>query len=239
MQAIFTIFAGANNHDAEMIRYEIGGQVEAFTAGREEVLPYPVVQAHQVHGCKVAVIDRPGLTRENLEGYDALVTGLTGVAIGVRTADCIPILLYDPVRRAVAAVHAGWRGTLAAISRRAISKMRLEFGTAAEDLKAIIGPGICRECFQVGEEVADAFSEAGFPMEAICRCNGPKAGNDIRSGLHIDLPEANRIILAQEGVRRENIQIINVCTYETAALYSARREGGKCGRNINSIMLLQ
>ncbi len=74
-----------------MIRYEISDGVEAFTAGRGEALPYPVVQAHQVHGCEVAVIDRPGTTREELEGYDALVSNIPGVAIGVRTADCIPI----------------------------------------------------------------------------------------------------------------------------------------------------
>ncbi len=222
-----------------MIRYDIADAVEAFTAGREDNLPYPVVQAHQVHGSKVAVIGRPGITRELLEGYDALVTCLPGVAIGVRTADCIPILLCDPVHRAVAAVHAGWRGTLAGIPRAAIAKMRLEYGTAAEDLRAVIGPGICRECFQVGEEVAGAFRDVGFPMDKIYSWNGPRAEGDKKGGHHIDLPLANRMILEDEGVRAENIQQSPVCTCENANLYSARREGPKCGRNINAIMLVR
>ena len=220
-----------------MIRYDIIGAAEAFTAGREEALPCPVVQPHQVHGCKVAAVDRPGLTREILEGYDALVTNLRGVAIGVRTADCIPILLCDPVRGAVAAIHAGWRGTLGRIACAAIGRMRLEYGTAPEDLRAVVGPGICRECFQVGEEVAGAFKEAGFPMDKIYSWNGPRAEGDMKGGHHIDLPQANRLLLESEGVRPENIQMSGICTFETAGLYSARREGPKCGRNINAIML--
>ncbi len=220
-----------------MIRYEISDGVEAFTAGRGEALPYPVVQAHQVHGCEVAVIDRPGTTREELEGYDALITNVPGVAIGVRTADCIPVLMYDPVHKAVAAVHSGWRGTVARISRKAIFRMRLEYNTQAEDLVAIIGPGICGGCFQVGKEVVGVFKEAGFPLEGIYNWNGAKAEGDIKTGHHIDLVETNRRILLEEGVKPENIRISGICTYETESLYSARREGPQCGRNINAIML--
>ena len=222
-----------------MIRYDICGGAEAFTAGRDEALPCPVVQAHQVHGCEIAVIDRPGVAREELEGYDALMTDVPGVAIGVRTADCIPVLLYDPAHRAVAAVHAGWRGTLAGIVRAAISRMRREYGTSAEDLKAVIGPGICRSCFQVGEEVVGAFRDAGFPMDGIYGWGGDRVEGDMRTGHHIDLPEANRLLLAGAGVRPGNIQVSGICTYETGSLYSARREGRQCGRNINTIMLLR
>ena len=220
-----------------MIRYNLGIGVVAFTAGRGDDLPYPVVQAHQVHGCKVAVIDRAGVTREELEGFDALVTDVPGVAIGVRTADCIPVLMYDPVHRAVAAVHAGWKGTLARISRMAIYAMNTEYGTKAEDLLAVIGPGICGGCFQVGEEVAVFFKEAGFQMDGIYSWNGAKVEGDMKTGHHLDLPEANRRLLVEEGVRPENIQVSGICTYETESLYSARREGPQCGRNINAIML--
>ena len=222
-----------------MVRYEIGDTIDAFTVGRGEALPCPVVQAHQVHGCEVAVIDRPGITREALEGYDALLTNVPGVAIGVRTADCIPILLYDSVHRAVAAVHAGWRGTLAEILRKTIFTMRREYGTEAADLKAVIGPGICKECFQVGEEVAASFKDAGFPMDAIYSWNGVRVEGDMKTGHHIDLPEANRRILIEEGVSPENIRVSGICTYETESLYSARREGRECGRNISAIMLRQ
>ncbi len=220
-----------------MIRYELGDTVDAFTAGRGEALPCPVVQAHQVHGCEVAVIDRPGITREALDGYDALLTNVPGVAIGVRTADCVPVLLYDPVRRAVAAVHAGWRGTLSRILRKVIFRMSQEYGTEAADLKAVIGPCICQGCFQVGEEVATSFKDAGFPMDDIYCWNGARVEGDMKTGHHINLPEGNRRILIEEGVRPENIQVSGICTYETESLYSARREGRECGRNINTIML--
>ena len=220
-----------------MIKYDIDIESEAFTIGRGEELPCPVVQAHQVHGCEVAVIDRPGITREELEGYDALVTNIPGIAVGVRTADCIPILLYDPVRRAVAAIHAGWRGTLAKILSKTIFTMGREYGTEAKDLKAAIGPGICKRCFQVGEEVAGLFRDAGFLMDAIYSRNGARVEGDIKTGHHIDLPEANRRILVEEGVKPENILNSGICTYETLSLYSARREGTQCGRNINAIML--
>ena len=116
--------------------------VEAFYTEREAVLPYPVIQGHQVHGSRVAVVDRPGMTREELEGYDAFVTNLPGVAIGVRTADCVPVLLYDPVERVVAAVHAGWKGTVLHVSKGALEAMGQEFGSRPENLLAVIGPSI-------------------------------------------------------------------------------------------------
>ena len=84
-----------------LLEYDMGGGVRAFTAGRDVPLPCAVVQPHQTHSTVVAHVDRAGLTREDLEGVDALVTDLQGVAIGVRTADCIPVLLYDPVHRAI------------------------------------------------------------------------------------------------------------------------------------------
>ena len=94
----------------DLLRYNLGEGVEAFTTRRDSVLPYPVIQPHQTHSANVAVIDRPDYSREELEGVDALVTNLKNVAIGVRTADCIPVLLYDPVSRCVGAAHSGWRG---------------------------------------------------------------------------------------------------------------------------------
>ena len=75
---------------AGLLRYDLGAGVEAFSTGRNAELPYPVIQGHQVHDCRIAVVDRPDMTREDLEGYDAFVTSLPGTAIGVRTADCVP-----------------------------------------------------------------------------------------------------------------------------------------------------
>lgn len=103
--------------------------MRAFTAGRDVDLPCTVVQPHQTHSTNVAYVDRPDLTREDLEGVDALVTDLTDVAIGVRTADCIPVLLYDPVHRAIGAAHSRWRGTVNMIVKKTVLEMCHLFGT--------------------------------------------------------------------------------------------------------------
>ena len=211
--------------------------VEAFFTERDAELPYPVIQGHQVHGSRVAIVDRPGMTREELEGFDAFVTNLPGVAIGVRTADCVPVLLFDPVARVVAAVHAGWKGTVLHISEEVLEAMGQEFGSKPADMKAVIGPSIGPDSFQVGEEVAEKFKEAGFPMDGIWSFRGPGDGTPMSGGHHIDLWKANRWLLEQAGVPSESIQVVGIDTYTTPYLFSARREGVSCGRIINVIKL--
>ena len=194
---------------SELMKYDLGAGVEVFSTQRNASLPYPVIQGHQVHDCKVAVVDRPDMTREDLEGYDAFVTNLPGVAIGVRTADCIPVLLYDPVRRVIAAVHAGWKGTALHISRKAIGVMSHAY-----------------------------FRKAGFPIDEIWCFNGPGDGTPMSGGHHIDLWKANRWLLEQEGIPKEAIHLAGIDTYSTEAFFSARREGIHCGRIINAIKLI-
>ena len=220
-----------------LLKYNLGEGVEAFSTQRDAVLPYPVIQGHQVHGSRVAIVDRPGMTREELEGYDAFLTNKPGVAIGVRTADCVPVLLYDPVNRAVAAIHAGWKGTVLHISQGAIEAMGQEFGTIPAHLRAVIGPAIGPDSFQVGEEVAEMFKESGFPMDEIWSFRGPGDGTPMSGGHHIDLFKANRWLLEQAGVPAGNIQVCGIDTYTTEAYFSARREGLQCGRIINAIRL--
>ena len=220
------------------ISYEIHPDVCAGTIGRDAVLPCPVLQMNQVHDVQVAVVDRPDVTPDELDGFDAMVTNLTGLAIGVRTADCIPIILYDPVRKSAAAVHSGWRGTVAKILHNVIAKMSNVYGTQPSDLIAVIGPGICADCFQVGEEVALKFKEAGFNLDSVWSFRGPKTGAGMTGGHHIDLKEACRQTLVECGIRNENIQISDICTYDdNNLLYSARKEGIECGRNITYIMI--
>lgn len=222
-----------------MYSYNLGPHVSAFSTERTDVLPYPVVQAHQTHTAEVAVIDRPGVTREELEGIDALVTNVPGVAIGVRTADCIPVLLYDPVCRAVAAIHAGWRGTVADISAAAIRVMNQHYGTSPADLVAQIGPGIGPDNFQVGEEVVEAFAQAGFPLPLIHSYRGPRIEGSMAGGHHLDLWQANRWLLERAGVPSASIQVAGICTYaHNDRFFSARQEGLKCGRIISSIRLV-
>ena len=222
----------------ELLYFNLGPGVEAFTSRRDSVLPYPVIQGHQVHGSKVAIIDRPWMTREELEGYDAFITNLPGVAIGVRTADCVPILLYDPVRRVIAAVHSGWKGTVLKISQGVIDMMEEVFGTDPEDLRAVIGPCIGPDSFQVGEEVAEKFKDAGFPMSQIWSFRGPGDGTPMSGGHHIDLFQANEWLLQERGIRPGNIRVDAIDTYRDPTFFSARREGVQCGRNINSIKIL-
>lgn len=220
-----------------LLEYSVAPGVKAFSTLRDGELPYPVLQPHQVHSdCVVAVRDR-AMTREDLQGVDALVTGLRGYAIGVRTADCVPVLIYDPVRQAIAAVHSGWKGTVKEISARTLEAMRSGFGTAPEDVLAVVGPSIGPGSFQVGEEVVAAFREAGFP-EAVLSFRGPRVPGTMQGGWHIDLWSAVRWTLERCGVRAERIFTSGVDTYgPEARFFSARREGISCGRIINSIML--
>lgn len=220
----------------ELLRYSLGKGAEAFTTRRDSALPYPVIQGHQVHGDRIAVIDRPELTREDLEGYDAFICKFPGIAIGVRTADCVPILLYDPVQRVVAAIHSGWKGTVLKIAQKTIGLMKCDFGCLPENLRAIIGPAIGPNSFQVGPEVVDKFRNTGFPMTQIWSFRGEGDGSPMSGGHHIDLYTANRWILEESGVR--DIQVFDIDTFTDTSFFSARREGTACGRNINAIRLI-
>ncbi|MBQ6291397.1 MAG: laccase domain-containing protein [Bacteroidales bacterium] len=220
----------------ELLRYSLGKGAEAFTTRRDSALPYPVIQGHQVHGDRIAVIDRPELTREDLEGYDAFICKFPGIAIGVRTADCVPILLYDPVQRVVAAIHSGWKGTVLKIAQKTIGLMKCDFGCLPENLRAIIGPAIGPNSFQVGPEVVDKFRNTGFPMTQIWSFRGESDGSPMSGGHHIDLYTANRWILEESGVR--DIQVFDIDTFTDTSFFSARREGTACERNINAIRLI-
>ena len=222
---------------SDLLYYHLGSGVEAFSTRRDSILPYSVIQGHQVHGSEVAIIDRSDLTREDLEGYDAFITELPGVAIGVRTADCVPILISDPRNRVIAAIHSGWKGTVQKIALKTIGVMETRFKTRPEDLVAVIGPSIGPASFQVGEEVAAKFKEAGFPMDAIWSFQGQGDGRPMSGGHHIDLWEANKWILQESGVKEGNIWISGIDTFLDPSFFSARRESVECGRNINAIRL--
>ena len=150
----------------------------------------------------------------------------------------MPILLYDPVRRVIAAVHSGWKGTVLKISQGVIDMMEEVFGTDPEDLRAVIGPCIGPDSFQVGEEVAEKFKDAGFPMSQIWSFRGPGDGTPMSGGHHIDLFQANEWLLQERGIRPGNIRVDAIDTYRDPTFFSARREGVQCGRNINSIKIL-
>jgi YfiH family protein len=186
-----------------------------------------LVMPHQVHDCVIRRIDGP--QQETLEGVDAVMTNVSQLCIGVSTADCIPILLFDPVHRAVSAVHAGWRGTVLRIVEKAVEAMQESYDTEAADLQAVVGPGISLNSFEVGDEVYDQFQAAGFEMEAISRRD---------EKWHINLPECNRLQLVESGVLPSHIQMTNICTFQACdRFFSARRLGIQSGRIFTGILL--
>lgn len=221
-----------------MMNYSLGPGIEAFTTLRDENPTCHVLLGDQVHDIKTTVIRDPSPDPESLQGTDALVTNLRGVAIGVKTADCIPILLFDSVTNSIAAIHAGWKGTLRRIVNSGISAMCLEFGTLPANIKAVIGPGISMESFQVGEEVPMTFKALGFPMERIYSWMGGKVDGNPQTGHHINLKEANKWLMEGAGLRPENIFDCGIDSYTDCSCYSARREGTECGRMISAIILL-
>ncbi len=203
-----------------------------------------LLMPHQVHRAEVACIDAPFLEltpaerKEKMESIDAVMTNVPGVCIGVSTADCIPILLYDQQKRVVAAVHAGWRGTVQRIAKKAVEVMKATYGSSPSDLLAQIGPGISLKSFEVGQEVYDAFAAEGFSMEPISCLMPSSQGVGNGEKWHIDLPACNCQQLLEAGLRSEQIHTLHVCTYEQHADYfSARRLGIHSGRIFTGIML--
>lgn len=233
--------------------YDLPDGVIAFTAGKGCHGTEPGVDARKVgvldykdifiprqtHSLNVCWTDKAGECPDT----DAVITSKRGLCVVVKTADCIPVLLYDERQQLVSAIHAGWRGTVGKIVSRTIKEMK----SRGEDLYAIIGPGISLEAFEVGDEVYDAFQQAGFPMGRIAKRYPSQLGKNssflaLNPSLceatrwHIDLWEANRWLLEEAGVRR--IQTAGICTFQQCQdYYSARRESIKTGRNINGIML--
>lgn len=167
-----------------------------------------------------------------LQGKDALISNIPGVCLCVSTADCIPILLFDHFHQAIAAIHAGWRGTAERIVTHTFHAMHEKYGTTAEQLCTIIGPGISLDAFEVGNEVYNVFCQAGFSMEQISCWHSDKGK------YHIDLPAANKQQLLDLGVPKEQIHDSGICTYTNYHDYfSARRLGIKSGRILNGIIL--
>lgn len=216
-------------------------------AQRLGIAPDHIILPHQVHGAEVRQIGADFLQlpenerRMIVEGVDALVTNQRGICIGVSTADCIPVLLYDEAHHAVAAIHAGWRGTVQRIVQTTIDMMHLYYHIQPSELRAIIGPGISRDSFEVGDEVYEEFLQEGFDM-AVVACQRPnmkKEGSvDQPLKWHIDLPQCNALLLCQSGVPADRIQSSGICTYQHSdQFFSARQLGIQSGRIFTGIML--
>jgi len=198
-----------------------------------------VVRVKQVHGASVLVVDEvlvnkdgfPRLLLDEGYEYDAMVTNQRELALVISTADCLPIFILDPVRKAIGAIHAGWRSTVKRITQRALEKMAEGYGTEAGDCIAAIGPGIGPCCYEVDSSVIRPLSKA-FPywQELV------KEKENARWNL--DLAKANLRLLLEAGVKESNIFSTGLCTSCRADLFfSHRREKGRTGRMMNVILL--
>ena len=178
----------------------------------------------QVHGNDVQVLRsaaRPGAPAVG----DALVTRIPGTAVAIKAADCVPVLLADPVSGAVAGAHAGWRGTLVRVVEAAAGALAAEAGAPPSRLRAVIGPAIRACCFEVGPEVVSAFRAAGHDVDRFA-VRPQAAGRP-----HLDLVLANRLQLLAAGLPEHTIEDTGLCTRCEPAFHSYRREGPGVGRN--------
>jgi YfiH family protein len=168
-----------------------------------------------VHGNKVLVANTP----VKGEDCDAVITNVAGVYCSVSVADCTPVLIYDPKQKAVAAIHAGWRSTVAKIVEETLNAMRSNYGTKGEDCLAFIGACISEAAFEVGEEVAEQFE------------SDVKYFNSVRQKFFVDLKKENKKQLLRMGLKEKNIEISSYCTViNNDKFFSYRKEKGKTGR---------
>lgn len=202
------------------------------------ISPERMFAPFQIHEAEIACIGTrflsltPDRQKEELNGIDALVTAVPGICIAVSTADCVPVLVYAPDKNVVAAIHAGWRGTVKQIVAKTVEYMTARYGCDPSLMLAGIAPSICRESFEVGDEVVEVFRATGVDMDCIMERN-------TRTGkAHIDLWEANRMQLLQSGLQPEHIEVSGICTYQHHDdFFSARRLGIKSGRILSGIMI--
>ncbi len=178
--------------------------------------------SRQVHGDQIRQATAPG----GSEGFDALVTNVPGILLAVSVADCTPILIYDARQQAVAAIHAGWRGTVAGIVAKTMKYMEQAFGTQGTDCFAYIGACIDECSFEVGDEVAEEFTESfkRFDVE--------------RGKFFVDLKKANAAQLLGFGVPQNQLEISPYCTVvHHSDFFSHRKDGGVTGRGMGVIGL--
>ncbi|RRA47772.1 peptidoglycan editing factor PgeF [Acidipila sp. EB88] len=221
--------------------------VEAVLENRRRLVaavfgvPRPLVTLRQVHSDIIHTAGAEHAHLTTLPDGDGILTDTPGVALGIQTADCVPILIADPTRGAVGAFHAGWRGTLAAIVEQGVARMHQAFGSRPGDLVAAIGPAIRPCCYQVGHEVVAAFrarfsyADALLSHPAAETAGGlavlPSVAGEVANTLALDLQEANRQQLLTAGLHPGSIDVLAVCTCCNPDQYfSYRGENGFTGR---------
>lgn len=198
------------------------------------ILPDHMVFAMQTHTANVMEADYEhlgmGVTKDrSFSDIDGLVTNRPGIALVTSYADCVPIFLADPVKKAIGLSHAGWKGTVKNIAAVTVERMNKLYNSRPEDIFAFIGPSICRNCYEIGEDVAEEFAKA-YSENVFDGILFPKENNKF----HLDLHHANYFNLVNAGLLPEHISVTDICTCcNPEILYSHRASkglrGGLCG----------
>jgi hypothetical protein len=188
---------------------------------------------NQIHEDGILVINNNYEDLHEKQGldYDGIITNMPGLAIGVKTADCVPILLVDKLRRVTGTIHAGWKGTSLRIVDKAIDAFITEFGSRTADIAAVIGPSIGPCCYEVDKIVLSSMPE--YPVNDTCFSKSER-----KQKWMLDLPKANQLQLIHAGIPQENILTVPICTScHKEIFFSHRGEGGRTGRQLSFIML--
>ena len=195
-----------------------------------------MVLSNQVHDNKIRVVKLADagkglITESDIIGFDGLSTNDTGIPLVTFYADCVPVLLLDPVKKAITAVHSGWKSTVKNISYNALLLMKDTYGSNFEDIQVAIGPSICKDCFEVDFDVYNCFLE---------KFNWCKKYTDYRAGkYHIDLQRIIKQVIIDAGVLESNIVISDICTKcNNDVFFSYRGDNGKTG-SLAAIMMLK
>jgi YfiH family protein len=192
------------------------------------------VRMRQVHGTDILQLDRGLPLPSEPVPADVSITNRSDIALVVQSADCVPIVLADRRGRAVAVVHAGWRGTVANAAGRAVERLRDAFDVDPVDLVAAIGPSIGRCCYEVGVEVQGAFESQAFPDDAVRRW----LGRDERGRLTLDLWQASADQLTTAGLHAQDVHVARLCTASNLDVFpSYRSEGERAGRFVGCVRL--
>ena len=192
-----------------------------------------LVTPRQIHGCDILVISEPNEDFSHflsVEG-DAVITNQPNVMIGVCVADCVPILLFDAVKKVIAVAHAGWKGTAAALVAKTVAGMKSEFGSSPAHVQAAIGPCIQKCCYEVDEPVKKAFQLGGIDWVSCAESKSP-------GKWQLDLTSANRELLLLAGLSADAIQVSDQCVCcHSEQFFSYRRDKDDSGRQMGFILL--
>ncbi|MGE5576936.1 MAG: peptidoglycan editing factor PgeF [Syntrophothermus sp.] len=233
-------------YDSLNLGYHVADDPEAVSENRRRffaglgIARAQVVAVEQVHGDRVVVVDREVLERGRespnelnplLAATDAMVTAVSGVALAIFTADCVPVIIVDPVRRVVGAAHAGWQGTVRKIAAKTVKVMQESFGTRPADCRVALGPSIGPCCYEVDARVMDRIRENFDNPERLASPHG-------EGKWLLDLWAANSQSLQETGVKEENLLTSGCCAACRGDLFFSHRAGhGKTGRMAAVVLL--